>query len=116
MNSDAAFGLLGLAARAGEVVSGMDACLETLRKKKAFLALTDPVISPDSLEKFRAVCAQAGVPHRQCPEMGRAIGKPGRKIAVITQRGFAQRLVELLQTGNDTEHGGGVKHDKTVEA
>ena len=93
---------LGLAARAGAVVSGFDACKEALTSGQAHLVLTDGELSEAQREKLQNLCLQANVPLIGCSatmDLGYAIGRPGRKIVAITREGFAEKMIDVLNSG-----------------
>ena len=102
MNERAFLSFLGLAARAGAVVSGFDACREAIFSGSAKLILMEADLSCGQKEKALRLCGEKQVPAASCPpgmDAGGAIGKPGRKIMAITQTGFASKLRDLLNAG-----------------
>ena len=93
---------LGLAARAGAVESGFDACKDAVLGGKVRLILVSDDLSQGQTEKIRKVCESGNVPCMQCSaslEPGNAIGRPGRKIIAITQDGFAAKMIDVLNSG-----------------
>ncbi len=96
--------MLGFAARSRGCVSGYTAVESGVRKKKILLVILDEGISSGSREKIKMLCRANGVPYvtvRSAEEMGRRIGKPAVKVAGITQRLFAQRMLQLIEKSVD---------------
>ena len=93
-----AMGLLGLCARAGKIQSGEQACELALRKNQVCLILLDGAASPGTRKAFEDACAHHSIPIRltDADALGEAIGKPGRKIAAVTDRKLAEKLADML--------------------
>ena len=93
-----ALGLLGLCARAGKIQSGEQAAELAIRHGQACLVLLDGAASKGTRKAFQNACAHHQIPIRlTCADaLGAAIGKPGRKIAVITDGKLAQKLADML--------------------
>lgn len=89
--------MLGLCARAGELVTGEKACLQAIRAGSARLALLDGAAAPNAVKAVSQACQAHGVALVRTGEfaLGDAIGKPGRMAAVVTDAGFARRIEEL---------------------
>jgi ribosomal protein L7Ae-like RNA K-turn-binding protein len=90
---------LGLCARAGALKTGEDACERLVKSGGAWLLLIDGGASQRAQKAMRDACQYAGVPLMALEpgSLGRAIGKPGRMAAAITQKGFADKLIQLGQ-------------------
>ncbi|WP_131847887.1 YlxQ family RNA-binding protein [Baia soyae] len=93
---------LGLAMRAGKVVSGEDLVLREVRSKKARLVILSQDAAQNSEKKITDKCSTYQVPllrfgTRQ--ELGLAIGKPERVVIAITDPGFARMLQESIEKG-----------------
>ena len=102
MNEQKLLGMLGMAARAGCVESGGDACREAIRQRKAYLLLIGADLSPGQRERLQRLCGEENVPQVVCTredQLGRAIGRPGRMVVAITQKGFAERAMSLSKAG-----------------
>ncbi|MBO4580641.1 MAG: ribosomal L7Ae/L30e/S12e/Gadd45 family protein [Clostridiales bacterium] len=97
---------IGLAARAGQAVSGSGACEETLKNGKAHLLIVAKDISRNSMDKILD-WASAGnrktgkaincFSFSTVESLGYAIGKSNRAAIVITDEGFARKLEEMLE-------------------
>lgn len=95
-------GLLGLCARARRVQLGEGAALACLREGTAKLVLLDESASDNARKRFRDACQYRGVPLRELPagHLGRLCGRPGRMTAAVTDPGFSERILALLDTQN----------------
>ncbi len=94
---------LGLAARAGKVVSGFDQVTASIENNDARLLLISSDISRNTLSKLLDTGSKEGI-RMPCAysfstkyELGRAIGKPDRTLVAVTDDGFAQKLSAMLE-------------------
>ena len=94
-----ALSMLGLCARAGKLISGEKACLQTIRSGGAYVVILDASAAGNAVKSITDACTHHGVTLLTAPEdaLGDAIGKPGRMVAAVTDPGFAQRIIELNQ-------------------
>ena len=100
--NDAILRFIGLAMRAGKVVSGFDMVSSSLRRGEVKLLIIAEDISRNTLDKLLdAVAASKG----ESPDafrfansfdLGNAIGKPSRAILAIIDDGFAGKLSTML--------------------
>ncbi|MBO4299007.1 MAG: ribosomal L7Ae/L30e/S12e/Gadd45 family protein [Clostridia bacterium] len=93
-----ALGSLGLTMKAGRVQSGEANCDKLIKAGGAYLILIDAGASPASRKAITDACAYYHVPYCliEPGELGRAIGKPGRMAAAVTDKALAARLAALL--------------------
>lgn len=91
--------MLGLSARAGRLVSGVQAVEIALKKGEAKLVILDEDASEGTKKQMTDACL-----HRKTPlitvsasSLGDAIGKPGRMIAAVTDLSFAERIYQLYK-------------------
>ena len=89
--------LLGLCMRAGGVLSGEKVCLQAIRSGGAFVALLDEAVAANGRKAIEDACKSHEVPliELEAYALGDAIGKYGRMAAVVTNEGFAKKLMEL---------------------
>jgi ribosomal protein L7Ae-like RNA K-turn-binding protein len=93
-----AAGLMGLAARAGAVVSGHDAVAEALGRGEAALLLLARDLAGRTAQDLRTRAGES-VPAREFGtifELGTAIGHPERGTAAVTDRRLAAGIVAAL--------------------
>lgn len=100
MNNHKELSLLGLAAKAGKVVSGEVACENAIRAGKAYLVLTAEDASENTKKNFRDMCTYYEVPFYIIgtkEELGRAIGKEYRATLAMTEENFSAATVKKLE-------------------
>lgn len=86
---------IGLAQRAGKLVSGDDTVLDTIRSGKAKLVILATDASDNTAKKYRDKCASYHVSLMEYgtrEELGASVGKAERVIMAITDEGFAKLL------------------------
>lgn len=98
---------LGLAMRAGKIVTGDEAVLKAVRSSEAKLVVLAGDASDNTQKKFRDKCGTYDIPlviafHRD--ELGASIGKDQRVVLAVTDKGFAEMISRTL--GDNV--GGGV--------
>lgn len=99
MTDPKVWGLLGLASRAGCVVSGESTCEIALKKGEAALVLIDEDASAGTQKAMGDACRYRGVPLYllESGRLSESIGKSGRKIAAVKPGSLAQQLQRLLR-------------------
>ncbi|RYM07147.1 YlxQ family RNA-binding protein [Sporolactobacillus sp. THM7-7] len=93
--------LLGLAQRAGKVVSGEETVLRTIRENKARAVIMSQDASDRTKKTITNKCRYYRVPLLGVPDrvsLGRSIGRGERVLIAVTDRGFAERLAERLES------------------
>ena len=91
--------LLSMAARARRIVSGAFVAEEMLKKKQAAYLLLASDASEETKAKFTRMAAQMDVPAAELltmQQLGHCLGKEYRAVAVLIDRGFADRLSAYL--------------------
>ena len=92
--------LLGLAAKAGKIVSGEFATENAVKAGKAFLVLTAEDASDNTKKNFRNMCEYYRVPfylYDTKEGLGHAMGKEMRASLAVTDDGFAKSLIGHLE-------------------
>lgn len=105
---DRIYSFLGIATKAGKVVSGEETCERSLKSGKVFLVIISVDASDNTKKKFSDMCKYRSIDIRYFGEkklLGRYIGKDIRSVAAVTGKGFAGRLKELIDSIG-IEHGG----------
>ena len=92
-----ALNMLGLCARAGRLISGEKACLQSIRAGGVYAVILDAAAAKNAVKSMSDACSHHQVPLLRAPEMqlGDAIGKPGRMVVGITDPKFAERIIQL---------------------
>lgn len=105
---DKIYSFLGLAAKAGKLRSGDDACLRTIKAHRALLLIVSEDASSNTKKRFADSCSYHGIPIRFFGEkdiIGRYIGKEARAVIAVTDGNFAKRLMEMIDSYR-TKNGG----------
>ena len=93
MEKDKALRLLGLATRAGKVITGIELCEKAVKSKKAKLVIITKETAKSTANMFKGV----GIPV-VCVEskekLGSFTGKDIRSVAVVTDENFASAIVK----------------------
>ncbi len=95
------FGMLGLAMRAGKLVSGEGKVTDAIRGGKAKLLLLAEDVSQNSAQKFIKMAESRALPCIRCEgmeRMGRAIGRPFAATIAVLDASFAAQLQKLAQS------------------
>jgi ribosomal protein L7Ae-like RNA K-turn-binding protein len=91
--------LLGLAARAREVVSGVDPVRRAARQNGVLRVILAEDSAPGQQQKLTPLLEARGVPFHHCftrDELGAAIGRGAVSAVGITDRNLARRAGELV--------------------
>ncbi|NLO40003.1 MAG: 50S ribosomal protein L7ae [Ruminiclostridium sp.] len=111
--TDKVYSFMGLAMKAGKLVSGEEGCEKTIRSEKSFLVVVAEDASENTAKKFYSACEYRKVPYirfGQKAALGKILGKEIRSVIAVTDSGFAQKLSELIVNyqSNKKKHGGGL--------
>lgn len=102
------YSFLGLATKAGKLVSGDDTCERMLKSNKVNLIIVAEDASSNTKKAFEDLCRYRDVPIRLFGSkqlLGRYTGKDNRAVIAILDSGFAERLI-LLIDGEQKDSGG----------
>ena len=91
--------MIGLAMKAGRLVSGDFAVEKLVRSGKALLGLIDETASGNTRDKYAHLCSSANVTMICAPELGASIGKPARMLAAVTDENFANLILSAADGG-----------------
>ena len=100
---------IGLATRAGKMVSGFEATVDSVSKGEVKILLISEDISRNTLSKLLDnIAASAYEPEAYrfgtAEELGNCTGKRPRAIVAITDEGFANKLRVMLEEYNDNSN------------
>ncbi|CDN44357.1 Probable ribosomal protein YlxQ [Paenibacillus sp. P22] len=98
---------LGMAMRAGKVITGDETVLKAVRQGKARLVLVAADASDNTKKKYRDKCSSYGVPLAEAftrDSLGQALGKEERVIVAITDSGFANMIRGQLSQNTEVEY------------
>jgi len=96
------YGLLGLCARAGNVVSGMDAVIADLKKGKIDLIIVAEDASEKTYENVKYLANQKNVNLKRIgkiDENSNAIGKENKAIIGIKDKNIAKGIMKVICGG-----------------
>jgi len=91
--------LLSLCQKAGFLVTGEETSEKALRSKKAKLVIVSEDASENTKKKFSQKSFYYKVPYVEYgnrEELGACLGKGGRVTLVLTDAGFADKLLKML--------------------
>ncbi|TVY10616.1 YlxQ family RNA-binding protein [Paenibacillus cremeus] len=97
MTNNKFFSNLGLAQRAGKIVSGEEMVIEAVRQGEAKLVIVAEDASDNTYKKLNDKCSYYQVPiHRfgLRDQLGASIGKETRVVVAVTDAGFARMLLK----------------------
>ena len=91
--------MLGLCARARRLESGAQAVEISIKKGSARLVVMDEDASAESKKAFQDACGAKNIPFliMEGSSLGDAIGKPGRRVAAVTDQSFADRIRQMYE-------------------
>lgn len=99
ITEDSILSFIGLAARAGKVISGAQAVEDSVNKGKVFLVIVSCDSSDSTFSKVTGItelCKVKTIRFSTKYNIGHNIGKPDRAVVAIADKGFADRLKVLL--------------------
>jgi ribosomal protein L7Ae-like RNA K-turn-binding protein len=90
---------LGIAARAGKVISGEELVVKSIQKQNAKIVLLSKDASDNTKKKVTDKCLfykidLVWIENRNI--LGKAIGKEQRVVVAVNDQGFSKKLKELL--------------------
>jgi len=98
VNKDLQF--LGIAAKAGKIISGSLSVELGIKKREAYLVIISEDASENTKKKFSDKCSYYKVDYiiyGKMEELGRIIGKSERSVIALTDKGFAKILSDKLR-------------------
>ena len=89
--------MLGLCARARKIAVGAQAVEISIKKGDARLVIIDEEASEETKKAFQNASSAKKIPFiiMEGSLLGDAIGKPGRRVAAVTDDSFADRIRQL---------------------
>ena len=100
------YSMLGLAMKAGKVVSGEFATDKSVKTGTAWVVIVSEDASDNTKKMFSNMCEFYEVPRYffgTKDELGRAIGKAMRSSLAITDEGFAKTIIKQLDISANGE-------------
>ena len=91
--------MVGMAMKAGRVVSGEFSTEKAVKEGKAFLVIVSEAASDNTKKKFRNMCTYYEVPmyiYGTKEKLGHSMGKEFRASLAVTEEGFAKSIEKRL--------------------
>lgn len=96
------YGLLGICAKAGGLVSGTDVTVENVEKKKTKLVIVAMDCSEKTKKNMNFVCKKCAVPIHffgTIEDISKSIGKKNRGIIGINNENLAREITKIICGG-----------------
>ena len=109
MTESKLYGMLGLAKRAGKVVSGADAVIDKVRVKGAFLVIISSDVSETTNKRLNDKCKYYNTPkivYGLSETNGKAIGKSDVAAIAVTDKNFADTILRLYKNLTEVAENG----------
>ena len=116
---DKVYSLLGLAKKAGQLLSGDETCERTIKSGKAVLVIVASDASENTKDKFKSMCNFRDVCYREYGEkleLGRYTGKEIRAVISILSKDFKNGLLKLIDDQINESGGEGIGKSKNIRA
>ncbi len=97
-------GLLGLAKKAGRIVSGETACKEAVRYGSSHLIILATDISPNTFKNITDSCKYYEVPYYSLFDkktLGNAVGNDFNAVVSVNDEGFANGILKHIKANNE---------------
>ncbi len=92
--------MVGMAMKAGKVVSGEFSTEKAVKSGKAFLVIVSDAASENTKKMFRNMCTYYEVPmytYGSKEDLGHSMGKEFRASLAVTEEGFAKSIEKRLK-------------------
>ncbi len=105
-NINKIYGMLGLAKRAGKIISGESGCKDSIRFGSSHLVIIAEDTGANTKKSITDSCAYYGVPYYEIGTMqqnGHAVGNSFNAVLSVTDAGFAKAIEECILKINGGE-------------
>jgi len=95
-----AFGMLGLACRAGKISSGTMAARGSIMSRRAQLLVLSHDVAPATRDSLMSACKKMKIPWVVLGskyELGNAVGKAYRVAVTVNDKGMAEALLKRIE-------------------
>lgn len=103
INLNKVYGLLGLAARSGKVVCGMDAVLDSIKFKKVKLVIVAEDASEKTKKNVKFVCDKNNLKYLSIglkDDLSHAIGKENKVVFAIKDKNIINGIEKIIYGGD----------------
>ncbi len=97
--NDKLLSILGFVQKSGNLVSGEQSCIVAIKKKLIKLVIVTEDASDNTKQKFAKLCKKNSIPYYivgMSEDFSFAIGKQSRTIYAVKDRGFANKIIQIL--------------------
>jgi len=97
---DKVYSFMGLAMKAGRLVSGGETCERAIKSGNVFLLVVSEDASDNTVKKFEDACKRREIPFYQFGKkeaIGRLLGKKIRSVVAVTDIQLARNLRRLIE-------------------
>lgn len=108
---------LGLAVKAGKLVSGGEMCERMVRSGKACLVIVAEDASDNTRKMFEDSCNNRNIEMRIFGEkelLGKYIGKPLRSVVAVLDSNFAGKLIKMIDERKKENGGAQIVKSKNI--
>ncbi len=101
LNNNKIYSMLGLATKAGKVVSGEFSTEKAVKEGKAYLVMVSEEASDNTKKSFANTCSYYHIDMRiygTKEELGHAIGKEFRASVAILDEGFSKQIMKHIDS------------------
>lgn len=106
MNKNKVLSMLGLATKAGKVVTGEFSTEKAVKSGKAYLVIVASDASGNTKKKFRNMCNYYEVNMKEYSDkdsLGQACGKESRASLAIIDEGFSKAVIKQIDSVDSLE-------------
>ena len=107
MQKEKMLGYLGMATRAGKLVTGYNTCLDMIPRGKLKLVILAEDVGENTRKKLQDKCDSYEVPLHigaGAEEMSRATGKIDKGVFGIMDKGFAESIIKAIESDDIREN------------
>ncbi|NMA66717.1 MAG: 50S ribosomal protein L7ae [Clostridiaceae bacterium] len=113
MSESKVYSFIGLARKAGSVIVGEALSEKAIKQRKAYLVLIALDASENTAKKVKTALFNSNIPVLRFgtkEKLGQILGKSFISVLSITDKGFSNKLQEMIDdiNNNNSTHGGGV--------
>lgn len=109
MRPDNVLSMIGIAARAGNVVSGEFSTEKAVKSKKAYLVILAIDASENTKKHFSDMCAYRSLPYFEYADkerLGNCIGREYRASLAVTDANLAAAIIKKIEKIEQLNNGG----------
>lgn len=95
-------GYIGLAAKAGKIVFGTDACIDAIKRKKIDFLIIACDASERTKNKFKILCENEEIKYLEWENielLSRTIGKNNKAIVGIKDKNLSNAIIKIINGG-----------------